>query len=927
MIKDFIKDNKTILIFTVCVFFLFMYSSVVFGAIADGVLLHLNMETVGVKTYNYTNSSAGAFEILSGGSSSVTGKIGNAINLSGGCIRSDVQNNAWQYIGVSGPYSICYWLKKYQASTDGTQTYFSTNNAAQQYILLNFQNNGENLKNLHNTGGTAAEGIDPPNGVWTFVCSRYAGFGGVQNVSFNTTTYSNQVATKLSGNFGYTTIGCDYYTSTPRWHLNGAIDEMTIWNRSITDAEISTIYNNGAGLAFPFTATTDVATLTMETRLRNNVNVSSFIENVGFMIYTNYSVNGKPVSTANCTFAGGNMSSFFFVNNSNISLTGNNAVTLNVSSNSLHTPSQKDEYRFRVCKESPIGKNIQIYINGGLLKTISGSIIPTCIAGYTEVFNSTIAYASGTAFNISILCPTCTVGNSMRIIAYTSFNDVIEHYRVYNPHPNETMIWNTSLSLYQADDYHVYPNAGYENITIMCTNTSAPPINYSRGYIIGDNSPIAELFYITDSAGIKIFTNGINVESGNISIIGGCSNDFIIKKNLTVTYSNNTVVSYSPTESIDIDSVYLAEDTIYNVTLTCTDDENNLTSLKYYFNLADTTKPIITWVSPILDNSTVIYQNQTLNIDVTSSDLNLFSMEVICKDSLGVIKYSNYSENLSQVFQVMGTSSQITNLGQGECNVTVKDKHTDNDITDKNIIEMQDKDRLSFIYGGVKLNITASGFSPENFVTKRETDRITFYPEVSIIPSELTYYTDCENGKLLYYDDGAYDGKNRFGKYFNCGDLWIDYYMPNVPSENYHVTVISSSRAKTTIRLPTALIKGTLTPLITNSEELMTRSVGVRNIVSEYVSFNVTAQPEMPETPDLLTTPGAILLGVLSLLWIAMVAFGFLFMPILTYIGGLFGIFLAFLFMTTYTTMGIVFIFVNILLMFFNYIATSGTEE
>lgn len=929
MIKDFIKENKIILLFTLSILLLFISTTSVMGAMNDSIIMYLSFDEGLNSTHacDITGTIPCGTLVGSTKPTNITGKRGNALHFvpaNGNYIQFPIDTK----LDFRKNLTITAWVNYITIAGAVVDKGYNGATANNPYRLSDMSATSENFGSYDSGYGwknIAFKSI--ATNVFIHVAVR---FNGTHISAWVNGTQRGEVAFTDSmtvGGYGMT-VGAYNSAGTMSDYMNGDIDEIGIWNRSLTQSEIIQLASGNVSGFYPFTdIVPDTATISFETRGRNGINISSMVEDSPFIVKANFSINGASVGTANCTFLGGNMSSYFFLNSStNISLTGANDVKLNTSPSALHPTTIGDKYRFRVCRESVSAKPIDVYINGALFNTIVAGTIPPCTSGFHEEIVTTATYKSLVYFNMSIRCPTCTAIQTMRIIPFGQYNDIIQHIRLYNPHPEEEMIYNTTDKFYYPDDYHTYPNTQVVNITVRCTNATIGA-NSTRAYIIGDNVPVSKIETLTDSSGERAFTDGMSVESGNVTIIGGCSNDSIVYTEMNVTYTNLTLVAASYAYNLDIDTTLLKEDANYNVTLRCIDDEGNSTVSKGWFTLADTTIPILTWVSPISDNSTVIYQNQTLNIDVTSSDLNLFSMEVICKDSLGVIKYSNYSENLSQVFQVMGTSSQITNLGQGECNVTVKDKHTDNDITDKNIIEMQDKDRISFIYGGVKLNITASGFSPDSFITKKEIDRITFYPKVGTIPSELTYYTDCENGKLLYYDDGAYDGKNRFGKYFNCGDLWIDYYMPNVPSENYHVTVISSSRARTTIRLPTALNKGTLTPLITTSEELMTRSVGIRNIISEYVRFNVTAQPEMPETPELLTTPGAILLGVLSLLWIAMVAFGFLFMPILTYIGGLFGIFLAFLFMTTYTTMGIVFIFVNILLMFFNYIATSGTEE
>jgi hypothetical protein len=607
------------------------------------------------------------------------------------------------------------------------------------------------------------------------------------NINYNASDngfYPTYVQIYVNGSNRLNITGDLYHTSTKNWIMGGT--------------ETGTVSDNQAGALFDHyklyegfcdpqdfvnfadtspTTISDTASASFELRTRDNLNITaSLLENIAFNIKVNFSIDGASVSTGNCSFSGGNMSSFFYLNSSaNVSLIGNNDVSMNISAQALHVLAGiiSDKYSFRVCREGTQPNIAVTYINGAFFKNVSTADIPPCSAGFHDETVTTTSFITGTSFNISVRCPSCSVGQQLRIIRYGQFNDLLNVLRIYDPHHQEDLIYDSATKFYYPDDFHTYPNAQTINVSVQCTNLTLGA-NSTRQYVVGDTIPISKIETLTDSSGERNFIDGMTAESGNITIQGNCFNDTIIYKQINVTYTNLTLVASSLEYFIDLPSALLAEDTNYNVTLRCIDDEGNTTISKGWFTLTDTTMPVITWVYPSEDNTSSLYQNQTLTIDVTASDFNLFSVEVTCKDSLGVVKYSNYSENLSQVFQVIGTSSMITNLGQGECNVTVKDKHTDNDITDKNIIEMQDKDRLSFIYGDVKLNITASGFSPDSFITKKEIDRITFYPKVSTIPSELTYYTDCENGALLYYDDKVYDGKNKFGKYFNCGDLWID---------------------------------------------------------------------------------------------------------------------------------------------------------
>ena len=93
---------------------------------------------------------------------------------------------------------------------------------------------------------TSAIGVN----AWEFVTAQLNGTHML--IYLNTTLVQSQVMTSAAvtnaNNMSLgsrTDAGADYYS--------GYIDEVLIWNRSITAAEITSLYNGGLGLAYPFT--------------------------------------------------------------------------------------------------------------------------------------------------------------------------------------------------------------------------------------------------------------------------------------------------------------------------------------------------------------------------------------------------------------------------------------------------------------------------------------------------------------------------------------------------------------------------------------------------------------------------------------------------------------------------------------------------
>lgn len=109
------------------------------------------------------------------------------------------------------------------------------------------------------------------NGTWYFVCIR--GTGGNIYLSVNAGTPAStagSLQTTSGGTFG---IGRGGATGTA--YFGGQIDAVGIWKGySLSDSEVTELYNGGAGLQFPFSSTTiktynGVVTASVKTVLNN----------------------------------------------------------------------------------------------------------------------------------------------------------------------------------------------------------------------------------------------------------------------------------------------------------------------------------------------------------------------------------------------------------------------------------------------------------------------------------------------------------------------------------------------------------------------------------------------------------------------------------------------------------------------------------
>jgi len=146
--------------------------------------------------------------------------------------------------------SICAWYNTTNASRMGIAT-IST--AATDWIYLEMGNNapGEILSyiafstsaNRNIKGNSGALN----NGVWQFACLTYDYTGNINRIYSNATnkeTFNNTAGAKSSIDTTQVYIGIGPNLG---FRFQGKIDEVSIWNRVLTQSEISDLYNNGTG--------------------------------------------------------------------------------------------------------------------------------------------------------------------------------------------------------------------------------------------------------------------------------------------------------------------------------------------------------------------------------------------------------------------------------------------------------------------------------------------------------------------------------------------------------------------------------------------------------------------------------------------------------------------------------------------------------
>lgn len=209
--------------------------------------------------WSFDEASGNASDALSANTLTVTapatraaGILGNAASIthSGGGFFRKSSPTSFLTGGPGNSFSIQEWIRP--ASIVGGSDIFtisSFDDRWQQYWYV-----------IGGSPRLETGGLNQGNGNWTtsFVANTWYHLVTVVQANVGVRTYVNGslVNTTANGSTRFTTPTTDItvgaYLSTDRY-WDGRIDEVGVWNRALTASEIITLYNAGAGLAYPFT--------------------------------------------------------------------------------------------------------------------------------------------------------------------------------------------------------------------------------------------------------------------------------------------------------------------------------------------------------------------------------------------------------------------------------------------------------------------------------------------------------------------------------------------------------------------------------------------------------------------------------------------------------------------------------------------------
>lgn len=204
-------------------------------------------------------SSGDAFDSVGGmtmtnvnSTSYIPGKLANGIdiefdNLNTLTTATNLQNTPLNQ------YTACAWLRPESTPVaNDSYVFFTSYDAPGTWDMRYINIDGTlHLKLNHFTDGDTVDIVHPtvlPVGEWAFFCGTWDGTQIQMHLNGSPVGPSAPVSVARTTESNGTYIGSQ--SGLQQW--DGLIDEVAIWNRALSTADIGQLYNSGTGLTYPF---------------------------------------------------------------------------------------------------------------------------------------------------------------------------------------------------------------------------------------------------------------------------------------------------------------------------------------------------------------------------------------------------------------------------------------------------------------------------------------------------------------------------------------------------------------------------------------------------------------------------------------------------------------------------------------------------
>ena len=218
---------------------------------------------------SWADASGNGYTLLNAaGAQTPTNQVGLITNAAA-CIASafltNADNDVWSAID-SNSLTFALWFK---ADTAGVVNALIAKDkeatAGSEEYYLRWRNTDNMLRWSIYTNAAAGVGVSYnaalSTGTWYFVCAAIDTTNWVGKLRYGTTsTLYDWTNTATFAGFGPDNQGTNTgrwlevggYSATSSYTLRGLLDEVGVWRRLLTDAEVTNLWNNGSGRTYPF---------------------------------------------------------------------------------------------------------------------------------------------------------------------------------------------------------------------------------------------------------------------------------------------------------------------------------------------------------------------------------------------------------------------------------------------------------------------------------------------------------------------------------------------------------------------------------------------------------------------------------------------------------------------------------------------------
>jgi len=416
----------------------------------------------------------------------VTGKVGKGLYFNG---TQNFTNPHWFISNTS--FSVSLWVNPLIMNTN---PYFISAFAGYSLQIKATDNN----LSVGTGVGTHANIIPMQNNLWQFLVVTYN--GSQWQVYKNGTNIVNytEACPKISG--WISTVGADGSGGTSN-DFNGTMDGIGIWNRTLTNAEITQLWNNGAGVTFEGGGDFTI-------NLTSPVNYANLTKTSGYFA-VNFS--SQTHDFTNATYYIWNSTGIF--NNTLYNVTGLNNLT-NISFIGLKSGSYT--WNVYACDNSSIcnfGTNSSFIVVTPIL-ALCNSTYTTKYINYTFKDESTLA-----RINASIPTSTFSYYLSDDSLLNGSLSLINNSYNY-----DYSFCFSPSFASVVIDSYIQYSSSGYPQRTYDPTAATFTNITTNKTlYLLSSSSGIYVTFQVVNIADQPISNVAVNatrIIDSELNVVG-----------------------------------------------------------------------------------------------------------------------------------------------------------------------------------------------------------------------------------------------------------------------------------------------------------------------------------------------------------------------------------------------------------------------